>query len=63
MYMRIVTGPLSELEELELRHDRLLELVKLELVSPTLAEQIQKAVGQIAEQIKNIKAMRQRRAA
>ncbi len=43
--------PLSALEELELRRDRLQELINLGLVSPTLGDQIRKAIVQLDEQI------------
>jgi hypothetical protein len=45
----------SELEELELRRHRLAELVALELVSPSLSEQIKKAVAQLDQQIQAMK--------
>lgn len=43
--------PLSGLEELELRRERLAELIRLELVSPSLDGQIRKAIVQLDEQI------------
>ena len=43
--------PLSGLEDLELRRHRLAELITLELVSPSLSEQIKKALVQIDQQI------------
>jgi hypothetical protein len=50
--------PVSGLEELELRRDRLQELITLQLVSPTLSEQIRKAIAQLNEQITSIRAER-----
>jgi hypothetical protein len=47
--------PLSELEDLELRRHRLAELVSLELVSPSLGEQIKKAIAQLDQQISMMK--------
>jgi hypothetical protein len=47
--------PLSELEDLELRRHRLSELIALELVSPSLSEQIKKAVQQLDTQIATMK--------
>jgi hypothetical protein len=47
--------PVSGLEELELRRDRLQELITLQLVSPTLSEQIRKAITQLNEQITAIR--------
>jgi hypothetical protein len=47
--------PVSGLEDLELRRDRLQELVRLELVSPTLGEQIRKAIAQLDRQIAEAK--------
>jgi hypothetical protein len=47
--------PLSELEDLELRRHRLAELISLELVSPSLGEQIKKAIAQLDQQINTMK--------
>ncbi len=47
--------PLSELEDLELRRHRLAELIALELVSPSLSEQIKKAIVQLDQQISAMK--------
>ena len=47
--------PLSQLEDLELRRDRLSELIALDLVSPSLSEQIKKAVTQLDQQISEMK--------
>jgi hypothetical protein len=55
--------PLSELEDLELRRHRLAELIALELVSPSLSEQIKKAIVQLDQQISMIKENAQRAAA
>ncbi len=46
---------LSQLEDLELRRHRLAELITLGLVSPSLTEQIRKAVIQLDEQILALK--------
>ena len=51
--------PLSELEDLELRRHRLDELIKLELVSPSLGEQIKKAIVQLDQQIAMLKQQQQ----
>ena len=51
MFIGGSSGPLSALEELELRRERLAELIRLELVSPSLGEQVRKAIGTIDEQI------------
>jgi hypothetical protein len=55
--------PVSGLEELELRRDRLQELITLQLVSPTLSEQIRKAIAQLNEQIVVARAQRTMRLA
>ena len=47
----LAARPVSGLEELELRRDRLQELITLQLVSPTLAAQIRQAITQLNEQI------------
>jgi hypothetical protein len=47
--------PLSELEDLELRRHRLDELIRLELVAPSLSEQIKKAIVQLDQQITKMK--------
>jgi hypothetical protein len=47
--------PLSQLEDLELRRARLDELIKLELVAPSLSEQIKKAITQLDQQIMAMK--------
>ena len=57
------TRPLSELEDLELRRARLDELIKLELVAPSLSEQIKKAIVQLDQQIMAMKQMPMRMAA
>ncbi len=54
---------LSELEDLELRRHRLAELITLGLVSPSLTEQIRKAVVQLDEQIMSLKQQSMRVAA
>ncbi len=46
---------LSQLEDLELRRHRLAELIALDLVSPSLAEQIKKAIAQLDVQISAMK--------
>jgi len=51
--------PLSGLEDLELRRHRLDELIKLELVSPSLGEQIKKAIVQLDQQIAMLKQQQQ----
>jgi hypothetical protein len=43
------------LEDLELRRHRLAELIALDLVSPSLAEQIKKAIAQLDVQISAMK--------
>jgi len=53
-----IDRPVSGLEDLELRRDRLQELITLQLVSPTLAEQIRKAIAQLNEQITSVRAER-----
>ena len=55
--------PLSLLEDLELRHERLAELIALDLVSPTLRLQIHKALLQLEQQILALKNQTQKRAA
>jgi hypothetical protein len=55
--------PLSVLEDLELRHERLAELIALDLVSPTLSLQIHKALLQLEQQILALKNQTQKRAA
>jgi hypothetical protein len=55
--------PLSELEDLELRRHRLAELIQLDLVSPSLSEQIKKAVTQLDQQISQMKENAKRIAA
>ena len=55
--------PLSELEDIELRRHRLAELIALELVSPSLSEQIKKAIAQLDQQISMMKQTPQRIAA
>jgi hypothetical protein len=51
------------LEDLELRRHRLSELIELELVSPSLSEQIKKAIGQLDQQISALKQQPMRIAA
>ncbi len=46
---------LSQLEDLELRRHRLAELIALDLVSPSLSEQIKKAIAQLDMQISAMK--------
>jgi hypothetical protein len=55
--------PLSVLEDLELRRERLAELIALGLVSPTLSVQIRKALLQVEQQILSLKNQPQKRAA
>jgi hypothetical protein len=56
--------PLSVLEDLELRRERLAELLRLELVSPALGEQLRKAITRLDQQISLMKdAAKQRRVA
>jgi hypothetical protein len=55
--------PLSTLEEMELRRERLGELISLGLVSPTLSGQIRKAILQLDEQIASLKNQTQKRLA
>jgi hypothetical protein len=43
------------LEDLELRRHRLAELIALDLVSPSLSEQIKKAIAQLDMQISAMK--------
>jgi hypothetical protein len=47
------------LEDLELRRHRLDELIKLELVSPSLSDQIKKAIVQLDQQIATLKQEQQ----
>jgi hypothetical protein len=54
---------LSQLEDLELRRHRLAELIELQLVSPSLSEQIKKAIAQLDQQITAIKQQPMRIAA
>jgi hypothetical protein len=54
---------LSQLEDLELRRHRLAELIELQLVSPSLGEQIKKAIGQLDQQISGMKMQPMRAAA
>jgi hypothetical protein len=58
-----MSRPLTELEDLELRNERLAELIRLELVSPSLAEQLRKAMVQLDQQIAVLKAAAQQRLA
>ncbi len=55
--------PLSELEDMELKRHRLADLIELELVSPSLAEQIKKAIVQLDQQISQMKQQPMRIAA
>ncbi len=55
--------PLSELEDLELRRHRLADLIELDLVSPSLSEQIKKAIAQLDQQIAQMKQQPMRIAA
>jgi hypothetical protein len=48
--------PVTGLEDLELRRDRLAELIRLQLVSPTLAGQIRRAITQLEQQIADARA-------
>jgi hypothetical protein len=50
--------PLSTLEDLELRRERLGELITLKLVSPTLSGQIRKAILQLDQEIASIKTQK-----
>jgi hypothetical protein len=50
--------PLSALDDLELRRHRLDELIRLELVSESLAEQLAKAVEELDRQIAAARAAR-----
>jgi hypothetical protein len=63
MILGAMIRPLTELEDLELRNERLAELIRLELVSPTLAEQLRKAMVQLDQQIAIMKATTQQRLA
>jgi hypothetical protein len=54
----ILTGShrqLSDIEDLELRRDRLAELIALDLVSPSLSDQITRAIDQIDAQITDLR--------
>jgi len=51
MFIGGSSGSLSALEELELRRERLAELIRLELVSPTLGEQVSRAIRLIDQQL------------
>ncbi len=55
--------PLSAMEDLELRRDRLAELIALNIVSPSLSEQIKKAIVQLESQIAAMKQQPMRIAA
>jgi hypothetical protein len=55
--------PLSTLEEMELRRERLGELISLGLVSPTLSGQIRKAIQQLDQEIASLKGKTQQRMA
>ena len=55
MFLAGSNRPLSELEDLELRRHRLDELIQLQLVAPSLSEQIKKAIAQLDEQISVMK--------
>jgi hypothetical protein len=55
--------PLSLLEDLELRRERLAELISLKLVSPTLNTQLHKAILQLDQEITVAKTKSQKRAA
>jgi hypothetical protein len=55
--------PLSDLEDMELKRHRLAELIALELVSPSLSQQIQKAIDQLDHQISLMKQQPMRIAA
>jgi hypothetical protein len=55
--------PLTVLEDLELRRERLVELISLGLVSPTLNIQIRKAVLHLDQEITALKNKVQKRAA
>lgn len=63
MVLAGITRPLSDLEDLELRRHRLSELITLELVSPSLSEQIKKAITQLDQQISMMKQQPMRVAA
>ncbi len=63
MFVGGMIRPLTELEDLELRNERLAELIRLELVSPTLAEQLRRAMVQLDHQIAILKATAQQRLA
>jgi hypothetical protein len=55
--------PVSGLEDLELRRERLAELIRLQLVSPTLGDQIRKAIAQLDRQIADAKQVQPMRLA
>jgi hypothetical protein len=55
--------PLSLLEDLELRRERLAELISLGLVSPTLNIQLRKAILQLDQEITVLKTKTPKRAA
>ncbi len=59
MFIGCSFRPLSAIEELELRRERLSELIQLGLVSPTLSRQITKSLSQLEAQISSLKAQRQ----
>jgi hypothetical protein len=63
MFVGGMIHPLTELEDLELRNERLAELIRLELVSPSLAEQLRKSMVQLDHQIAILKATAQQRLA
>jgi len=56
MFIGHSAGSLSTLENLELRRDRIQELITLQLVSPSLLEQLKKAVVELDRQIEAIRA-------
>jgi hypothetical protein len=58
MFIGCSFRPLSAMEELELRRERLSELIDLGLVSPTLRQQITKSLAQLESQISVLKAQR-----
>ncbi len=63
MYLAGSIRQLSELEDLELRRHRLAELITLGLISPSLTEQVRKAVMQLDQQIAALKNQAVRNAA
>jgi len=63
MYIGEPIRPLTVLEDLELRRERLIELISLGLVSPTLNMQIRKAVLQLDHEITALKNKAHKRAA